>query len=393
MAAIAAVILMLLCIINVWNYHSITSQQDETLLRIMERDSLKKQEFPGKKDPGKGGPHFSAEVQYSFRFFSVHYDADGEFQRVDQEHIASLTEEDEKAYAQTALNSGKTSGYEFGYRYLVYKTETETVVLFLNSEREIQNLRDLRWITVAIAGGSLIIVFGLVVIFSRRATRPYVKNMEAQKQFITNASHELKTPLTAISTSADVLSLEYTDDEWIENIRTQSARLSKLITSLVALSRLNEENPFPEREEFALSDAVWEAAEPFVHLAKANGYEYLQDIEGDIRIIGNQTSIQQMISILLDNAMKYAAKDEAIELKLSKCGKKALLEISNRCKPDSIPDISRLFERFYRGDTSHSTQISGTGIGLSIVKATVDAHGGKISADISNERIIFKILL
>lgn len=393
MAAFAAVILMLLCIINVWNYHSITNQQDETLLRIMERDSLKKQDFPGKRDSGKGGPHFSAEVQYSFRFFSVHYDADGIFQRVDQEHIASLTEEDEKAYAQTALDSGKTSGYELGYRYLIYTTETETVVLFLNSEREIQNLRDLMWITVAIAGGSLIIVFGLVIIFSRRATRPYAKNMEAQKQFITNASHELKTPLTAISTSADVLSLEYADDEWIENIRTQSARLSKLITSLVALSRLNEENPFPEREEFTLSDAVWEAAEPFVHLAKANEYEYLQDIEGDIRIIGNQTSIQQMISILLDNAMKYAAKDEAIELKLSKCGKRALLEISNKCKADSIPDISRLFERFYRGDMSHSPQISGTGIGLSIVKATVDAHGGKISADIKDERIIFKILL
>ncbi len=393
MAAFAAVILMLLCFINVWNYQSITDQQDETLLRIMEKDSQMRQGFPGKKDPGKGGPHFSEEVQYTFRFFSVHYDADGQFQRVDQDHIASLTEEDEKSYAQIALDSGKTSGYEFGYRYLINKTETETVVMFLNSERELQTVRSLMWITVAIAGGSLIIVFGLVVLFSRRATRPYVKNMEAQKQFITNASHELKTPLTAISTSADVLALEYAEDEWVQNIQTQSGRLSKLITSLVALSRLNEENPFPEREEFTLSDAIWEAAEPFVHLAKANGYEYLQKIEDDIKIVGNQTAIQQMISILLDNAMKYAAKDGTIELTLSKCGKKAQIQVSNKCEADRIPDVSRLFERFYRGDMSHSPQISGTGIGLSIVKATVDAHGGRISAAIEGERIVFKILL
>ena len=332
-------------------------------------------------------------MQYSLRFFSVHYNTDGEFLRADQDHIASLDEETEKEYAQTALGSGKTSGYKYGYRFLVYETDTEKVVLFLNSEREIQTMNSLFWITVAIAGVSLVIVFGLVVLFSRRAIRPYAKNMEAQKQFITNASHELKTPLTAISTSADVLALEYEEDEWVQNIQTQSTRLSKLITSLVALSRLNEENPFPEREEFSLSDAIWESSEPFVHLAKANGYEYLQDIEDDIRIVGNQTAIQQMISILLDNAMKYAAKDAPIELKLGKCGKKAEIIVSNKCEAGRIPDVSRLFERFYRGDQSHSPQISGTGIGLSIVKATVDAHGGRISAAIEDERIVFKILL
>lgn len=394
MAAFTAVILMLLCFINVWNYHSVTNQQDDALQRISERDNQGAPDFPDKKPPkGKGEHYFSAEVQYSLRFFSVHYNTDGEFLRADQDHIASLDEETEKEYAQTALGSGKTSGYKYGYRFLVYETDTEKVVLFLNSEREIQTMNSLFWITVAIAGVSLVIVFGLVVLFSRRAIRPYAKNMEAQKQFITNASHELKTPLTAISTSADVLALEYEEDEWVQNIQTQSTRLSKLITSLVALSRLNEENPFPEREEFSLSDAIWESSEPFVHLAKANGYEYLQDIEDDIRIVGNQTAIQQMISILLDNAMKYAAKDAPIELKLGKCGKKAEIIVSNKCEAGRIPDVSRLFERFYRGDQSHSPQISGTGIGLSIVKATVDAHGGRISAAIEDERIVFKILL
>lgn len=380
MAAFTAVVLTLLCFVNLWNYHSVTSQQDEALTRLME---VENQQMPF--SPGRGAPpfddwsHFSPEVQYSLRFFSVHYDTNGAVLQVNQDYIASISESDAETYADTVLKNGKAQGYESGYRYLVSTTEDETVVLFLNSEREIQTMRSLLWITLAIAAACLVVVFGLVVLFSRRAITPYLKNMEAQKQFITNASHELKTPLTAISTSADVLAMEHDGDEWVHNIQVQSGRLSKLITSLVALSRLDEENPFPVRTEFSLSDALWEISEPFGSLAQAKGKAYTQDIADGLTVTGDRTAIQQMFSILLDNALKYSPDGGSISLTTQRSGKRAEVTVSNTVDTAQSIDTTRLFDRFYRADESHSGAVSGTGIGLSIVKATVEAHGGTIS--------------
>lgn len=380
MAAFTAVVLTLLCFVNLWNYHSVTSQQDEALTRLME---IEDQQMPFSSRRGAlpfdDWSHFSPEVQYSLRFFSVHYDTNGIVSRVNQDYIASISESDAEIYADAVLESGKAHGYESGYRYLVSTTEDETVVLFLNSEREIQTMRSLLWITLAIAAACLVVVFGLVVLFSRRAITPYLKNMEAQKQFITNASHELKTPLTAISTSADVLAMEHDGDEWVHNIQVQSGRLSKLITSLVALSRLDEENPFPVRTEFSLSDALWEISEPFGSLAQAKGKAYTQDIADGLTVTGDRTAIQQMFSILLDNALKYSPDGGSISLATQRSGKRAEVTVSNTVDTAQSIDTTRLFDRFYRADESHSGAVSGTGIGLSIVKATVEAHGGTIS--------------
>ena len=201
-----------------------------------------------------------------------------------------------------------------------------------------------------------------------------------RRRFVSDASHELKTPLTAISTSVDVLAMEHEGDEWVHNIQVQSGRLSKLITSLVALSRLDEENPFPVRMEFSLSDALWEISEPFVSLAQAKGRTYTQDIADGLTATGDRTAIQQMVSILLDNALKYSPDGGSISLTARRSGKRAEIAVSNTVDMSQAIDTSRLFDRFYRADESHSGAVSGTGIGLSIVKATAEAHGGTISA-------------
>ncbi len=394
MAAFTAVVLTLLCFVNLWNYHSVTNQQDEALTRLMEMEDQQLSFSPSHGTPPFGDwAHFSPEVQYSLRFFSLHYDTSGTVLRVNQDYIASVSESDAEAYADAVLESGKAQGYESGYRYLVSTTEDETVVLFLNSEREIQTMRSLLWITLAIAAVCLVVVFVLVVLFSRRAITPYLKNMEAQKQFITNASHELKTPLTAISTSADVLAMEHDGDEWVHNIQVQSGRLSKLITSLVTLSRLDEEDPFPVRTEFPLSDALWEISEPFVSLAQAKGKTYTQDIADGLTVTGDRTAIQQMISILLDNALKYSPDGGSISLTARRSGKKVEITVSNTVEGTQSIDATRLFDRFYRADESHSNTVSGTGIGLSIAKATVQAHGGKISAKQAGNMITFQVTL
>ena len=394
MAAFTAVVLKLLCVVNLWNYVSVTRQQDETLSRLMEVEDQKAPFSPERgKPPFDDWAHFSPEVQYSLRFFSVHYAPDGTVMRVNQDYIASVSEADAEQYAQAALASGKSKGYENGYRYLVDTAQQETVVLFLNSERELQTMRSLLWITLAIAGGSLLVVFGLVVLFSRRAIMPYLKNMEAQKQFITNASHELKTPLTAISTSADVLAMEHEDDEWVRNIQSQAGRLSKLIGNLVTLSRLDEENPFPVRTEFSLSDALWEISEPFGSVSQAKGKLYTQDIADGLTVTGDRAAIQQMVSVLLDNALKYSPAGGSISLTARRSGKWTEITVSNTADAAQDTDTARLFDRFYRADESHSNTVSGTGIGLSIAKATVQAHGGKISAKQTDHTITFQVLL
>ncbi len=394
MAAFTAVVLTLLCFVNLWNYRSTTDQQDEALSRLL---AVEDQRTPF--SPGQGAPpfddwaKFSPEVQYSLRFFSVHYDTDGTVLRVNQDYVASLSEEDAKTYADAALAQQKAQGYESGYRYLVHTTDSETVVLFLNSERELQGMRTLLWITLAIAGICLLVVFGLVVLLSRRAITPYLKNMEAQKQFITNASHELKTPLTAIATSADVLAMEHGDDEWVHNIQAQAGRLAKLITNLVTLSRLDEEDPFPMRAEFSLSDALWEISEPFVSLSQAKGKTYTQDIADGLTLVGDRTAIQQMVSILLDNALKYSPDGGSIALCARRSGKRTEITVSNTVDTAQQTDTARLFDRFYRADESHSNAVSGTGIGLSIAKATVQAHGGKIFARQAEHQLVFHVVL
>ena len=394
MAAFTAVVLTLLCFVNIWNYFSITQQQDATLDQLLEVDQCNAEIPAGEiTPPFESLGRFSQEVPYMIRFFSVHLSEDGTVVRINQNYIASISEADAETYADTVLSHGKTHGYESGYRYLVSQEDTETVILFLNSERELQTMRSLLWITLAIAAVCLVVVFGLVVLFSQRAITPYMKNMEAQKQFITNASHELKTPLTAISTSADVLAMEHDNDEWVHNIQVQSGRLSKLITSLVALSRLDEEDPFPVRTEFSLSDALWEISEPFVSLSQAKGKTYSQDIADGLSVTGDRTAIQQMVSILLDNALKYSPDGGSISLTAQRSGKKTEIVVSNTVDAAQSIDTARLFDRFYRADESHSGTVSGTGIGLSIAKATVDAHDGKISAKQNGNMITFRVTL
>lgn len=391
MLAFFAVMVTLLCFIHVWNYREIAVQQDETLQRLMEVDRVAASIPEGVLvPPFESMERFSPEVPYMIRFFSVHYDGRGKIVRVNRNYIASVSLSDAKTYANAVLEKGKDRGYYNGYRYAVSQNEQGSTVLFLNSERELQAAKSLLAITAAISSGCLAVVFLLVLLFSGRAIAPYVRNLENQKQFITNASHELKTPLTAISTSADVLALEQGENEWIQNIQTQSGKLSRLITNLVTLSRLNEENPFPVRTTFSLSDALWEIGETFASVAKGKGKRYVQQIEDGLTLTGDRTAIGQMVSILLDNALKYSPEDGEILLLAERCGKHTQIAVKNRCAR-ACPDVTRLFERFYRADESHSNTVSGTGIGLSIAKATAQAHGGTILARQENNCITVRV--
>ena len=241
-------------------------------------------------------------------------------------------------------------------------------------------MRSILCMTLVISGTALILVFFLVLLFSRKAIQPIAQNIEIQKRFITDAGHELKTPLTSISTSLDVIEMDHGSDEWTGNIRQQVSRMSGLVSQMVALSRLDEIKPVPNKEQFDLTGAVWETLEVHIPQAKASGKKISTDISEGISIVGEKASIQQMLSVLIDNAIKYSTEDAEIRFTLSKVKNKVHIEVSNPCNYEKAPDVDRLFDRFYRPDESRNTSTGGNGIGLAIAKSVVEAHGGKISA-------------
>ena len=381
MAAITAVVLVLLCCLNLWNYRGVVDQLDRTLDVIAAADGRWPDFALRQPEPPLTGP-FSGELPYMVRFFAVHYDESGVITGVDHDFIASVSEDEAAAYAAAALELGRGRGFCEGYRYLVSGDGGETSVVFLNAERELGAVRSL-----------LAAVFILVLLLARRAVKPYMRNLEMQKQFITNAGHELKTPLTAISASADVLAMELEDDEWVRNIQTQSARLSKLVADLVTLSRLDEENPLPEKARFSLSDALWEAADSFAPLIRAAGKGYSQSIEDGLSLNGDRAAVQQTASILLDNALKYTPEGGEISLRAFRSGRRNIIEVSNTCEGLDEMELERLFDRFYRADKARSGAVKGSGIGLSIAKAAVEAQGGRIRAERRGDGLCFRITL
>lgn len=394
MAAFGTVMLLIIFGINAANYYRTTSMQDylarELLLQEQTLQVRPQMPPPRAGDMSKRDP----EAAFMTRFFTVHCDADGLVKEVLRDYISSVDEEAAKAYAQTVLLRGREKGYYKDYRYLVSRSEKGISILFLNAAIQVQSMRTLFVVSLTIGECSLLMVFFLILVFSGRAVRPYLKNIEQQKRFITDAGHELKTPITSIATSADIAAMEHEGDEWIENIRKQAARLTKLVGDMVALSRLDEETPFPEKSRFSLSEAAWEIAEPFSHLAKAKGKLYSQNIEEDLMLFGDRDAIQRMISILLDNAVRYSDDGGEIRMQIYQKRGKACIEVTNTCDLPDVSDLDRLFDRFYRLDESRSAATGGTGIGLSMVRAIAETHGGEATVQSADgSKICFRVVL
>ena len=238
--------------------------------------------------------------------------------------------------------------------------------------------------TVSVSLLGLAAVLVLVVIFSRMVFRPVEESIQKQKRFITDASHELKTPLTIIDANTEVLEMESGESQWTKSTRKQIQRLTGLVQQLVTLSRLDEEKGVQDIAEFNLSEAIADSVQPYEALAQTKGKNLVLEIEKNIFYAGDEKSVRQLTGILMDNAVKYSSEKGNIRLILKKKGKKILLEVYNDA--DELPQgkLDVLFERFYRLDSSRNSGTGGSGIGLSVAKAIVQAHKGKITAENKN---------
>lgn len=426
MLSVTAVMLLLTIILNVANYVSTDSDLKQTLTLIYENagtiphsrfqlpdsadaptppengggsgdivpalpddadDTQTPQAPPDDKVARREGP-FTAETPFSTRFFVLRYTSDGTLTQENLDNIASVTAEDTQEYLSAALVHGAGYGYCGSYRYFVAQEDGENIAIFLDCYHELRAMRVvLVWSLLADAA-CILLVFLLVVLLSRRAIDPVVRSAQQQKQFITDASHELKTPITVIATSLKVLEMETGKQKWIDKAMAQTEKLTSLVNSLVTLSRMDEEDSPLKMEDFPVSDAVRETAESFTDFAASKGHELHLSITDGLTYRGDEYAVRQLVSILLDNAVKYALPDFPIEFSLEKAKRGVVLRSSNACEDVAPENAQKLFDRFYRADQSRSSG-SGFGIGLSIARSIAEGHHGSIRAIMDDGKIAF----
>lgn len=415
-ALLIIVVLMISCILLIY-FHQQDSRADSTLQMLLDNDGT----FPDMKDPsqpdnsggripgqGPRGADFDAaraiEMPFETRYFTVRLDADGNILSTDVDHIAAISSEDAESYAASAFSSGKTKGYLDGYKFADNVQDNGvTLIVFLDCNSSFSNLTQLFRISILIAGITLVLMLVLVVALSGNAVAPVVESLDKQKQFISAAGHELKTPLSVISANVDVLELTGEKNEWTKSIRNQVGRMTALVTNMLTLSRMDEAKWKDLFSRVNFSKIAQSTADTFRVVAKSREKQYTISIQEDLHVFGEQRALEQLCTLLLDNAMKYSSEHGSIVISLTEDHKKARLEVSNTC--DEIPsgNLDRLFDRFYRADSSRTripansgsttATAGGFGIGLSAAREICESHGGEIRAVHDAEHIIRFIVL
>lgn len=393
MLSLLLVLLVIFSAAGVLSFRKIVTDADNVLTILVENDGKFPINETLRKDTHffdirpKEERRFSPELPYESRYFSVFFSSDKSVISVNTGKIATVDSTAAADYAISVISSGKTRGFADDYRYAVYSVGEEIHVVFLDCRREMGSFRSFLFTVAGVSIAGLSAVLLLLFFFSARIVKPFSENYEKQKRFITDAGHELKTPLTVIDADAEVLEMDIGGNEWLSDIRVQTKRLAELTNNLIGLSRM-EEQPQIEKIEFPLSDLVEETAEGFRTLAKTHNKDFMCRIQPMISINGDEKAIRQLVSILMDNAVKYSDDGGRIELTLEKQRNTIRLSVFNTAEYVSKESLPYLFDRFYRADQSRNSQTGGYGLGLSIASAVAAAHKGKITASTQDEKSI-----
>lgn len=396
--SVTAVMLLLTVLLNTANYISTTRELRDMLQLISSnqgtipvyRPAGEAHAAPPKAPQPPRDGSFTPETPYSTRYFVLRYQDNGTLVQADLQNIASVTEEELAPYLAAAVAHGAGYGSYGSYRYYVTRTGVgRNMAVFLDGYQQLRAVGLVLLWSLAADVVCILLVVVLVVLLSRRAIDPVVRSAEKQKQFITDASHELKTPITVISTCLRVLEMETGKQKWIDKAQAQTEKLTALVNALVTLSRMDEGVSPLKMELFPLSEAVADTAESFRDLAQSKGHELVLDIAPEMTYRGDEYAIRQLVSILLDNAVKYARADSPITLTLEKTRRCAVLHCRNGSDPLPEETLAKLFDRFYRADPSRNAATGGFGIGLSIARGIAEAHKGSICARMVGEEVEF----
>ena len=404
--SVLAVLVILVGGINISNYIQVVNDSDMILRMLSDNGGRFPEREPvGNLDQGGGPPPGvwhgaridSPELAFETRFFTVTYSSGGDVVKTDTDMVYSVSDENAVIMADSVVMSGKTAGFVYDYRYLVSEmSDGGRIVIFSDRGAALANFRSFRNASIIISLLGLLIIGSIIYLISGRAVRPIEEAGEKQKRFISDAGHEIKTPLAIIRADADVLMMEAgQDNEWVSDIIRQTERLSELTSDLISLSKMEEGGSTLVTEEADLSAMAEDAADSVKSLTIMKKKEFSYDIESGVHIKCDKKAVYELMSILLDNAVKYCPEGGNISFSLSSKGKKAVITTENDTD-GSIGEeaVKHLFDRFYRTDASRNSGTGGFGIGLSVALAVTEAHKGRISAEIPRDgRIRFTVIL
>lgn len=313
--------------------------------------------------------------------FAVRLDTEGNVLEVIDNGRSSFEEEEIRAMVSSILANGSVSGMVQNHRYLVADKPYGKIIAFLDCSHEQDNLS--RLLTICLAAGicCMAVLLGVVVWLSYWAVRPVEEGFKRQKQFVADASHELKTPLAVISANTSVLENLHGRSQWTENIQADISRMSRLINDMLRLARLEQPEAELKLASFDMSQMVSGLLLSFESMAFETEKSFSYDVEPGIWYRGNQEELRRMLSIFLENAFKYSEAGGRVTCSVKKEKSKILIEIYNTGSGISLEAREHIFERFYREENSHSREKEGYGLGLSIAGRILECHRGKVKVE------------
>ena len=400
MIAVSVLLTVLLSAINIFNVIFVNNEIEETVFFLATRGDM-----PFNKEPAGTPEHkdnkkdffrrpMNEDTLMSSRHFLVFLDSENNILFVDSEQISSVDSDTAKQIAEDAIKNNSFDGYSQGFKYAtvisdsISPQEHSSVMVFLDVTDQYRNVGYVLLLSIALGFAAWILMLILVIFISGKAIKPIVENIEQQKTFITNAGHEIKTPLAIISANTDAMELYNGKTKWSENIRSQVDRLSGLMQNLLLLSKSDEGVILGETEDINVSQLLVDVIEPYYQLCEAQSKAIELKLEDEVHFSAVPENLRQLFNVLIDNAVKYSVADGVIKITLEKVNGKIIFVTQNNCS--SLPSVSpeKLFDRFYRGDDARTQKSGGYGIGLSVAKSITKALGGSVTAEYSDNNSI-----
>ena len=380
--------------IFIGNHYVVADRADRVIELLYENDG----EFPRPDahiDPAAAFRfQVTLETPFETRYFITKLTGQKEVKSVNTEHIAALDRQTVVANINEIMSADKDHGYVEYYRFKVFhEDDGGSTIIVLDCFLQLQATYNMLRVTLLVSASCILIVFALLLFFSNKAIRPFVENLERQRQFVTDASHELKTPLAILSSNMGLLEDTYGKNKWLDSAKTQIYRLDKLIKNLVELARTEETIREDSISRFSISEIAQASADAFQPLADSDGKTLDAEIAGGIYMHGVEENLFRLLTILLDNAVKYCDAGGTIRPELTQRGKNICISVSNPCDGLDASQLPRYFDRFYRADSSRARSTGGYGIGLSTAMAIVTRHRGHISNRYTNGVIIFTAVI
>jgi len=376
-------IFILLCIIvtamNIANYNKVVVEAD-AVLSILTRN---KGAFPnfGNNSDGFLPPNMSPEIPFESRYFSVFLNEDYSVVDTETSKIHSVSHNEAINFAQEVVNKKDDTGFIGNYRYSTKLEYNGYRIVFLDCGRKLEAYHNFLQYSIMMSVAGLIIAFFFIFIYSGKIIKPIAESYDKQKRFITDAGHEIKTPLTIIDANLNLLESDLGENESLSDIASQTKRLRTLTNDLVMLARMEEAEATMPKIEFPISEVVAEAVAPFKNVAIQQGKEFVCNVQPMLTLKGNDKAIIQLVNILMDNVLKYSPTGGTIAFNLTKKNRTIYIHTFNTTETRIYKhQTEQVFERFYRSDASRNSETGGSGIGLSVAQAIVNAHGGKIQA-------------